>query len=110
MNRERLIAMMVRLLQASLEEHGAAETLTAAADSPLVGAQAVVSSLALVGFITDVETSLSEQFRFDTILVNEKALSRKNSPFRSIEILADYILELADEATGENAPAKGVVA
>jgi hypothetical protein len=110
MDRSRLIGMMVQLLQASLEEHGSADSLTAAPDSPLVGAHAVVSSLALVGFITDVESSLAEQFQFDTILVNEKALSRKNSPFRSVEVLADYILELAEEAAREQPAAKGVVA
>ena len=38
MNRDELIQMMVKLLQASLEEHGAAEMLKAAPDSPLVGA------------------------------------------------------------------------
>jgi hypothetical protein len=98
MTRADLIPMMVKLLQSSLEEHGSAEMITAAPDSPLVGADAVVSSLALVSFITDVEASLAQDFAFDAVLVNEKALSRKNSPFRSIEVLADYILELAEEA------------
>jgi hypothetical protein len=98
MNRDDLIQMMVKLLQASLEEHGAGETLKAAPDSPLVGAEAVVSSMALVAFITDVESTVAQDFGFETTLVNEKALSRKNSPFRSIEALADYVLELAAEA------------
>jgi hypothetical protein len=89
---------MVKLLQASLEEHGASGVLTAAPDSPLVGADAVVSSLALVSFITDVESILARDFGYEAILVNEKSLSRKNSPFRSIDVLADYILELAEEA------------
>lgn len=89
---------MVKLLQASLEEHGAAGVLTAAPDSPLVGADAVVSSLALVSFITDVESILAQDYGFEAVLVNEKALSRKNSPFRSIDVLADYIFELAEEA------------
>lgn len=98
MNREQLIEMMVKLLQASLDEHGAGETLQAARNSPLVGAEAVVSSMALVAFITDVESTVAQDFGFETTLVNEKALSRKNSPFRSIEALADYVLELAAEA------------
>ncbi len=98
MTREVLTAMMVKLLQASLDEHGAGETLKAAPDSPLVGAEAVVSSMALVAFVTDVEATLAQDFNFEATLVSEKALSRKNSPFRTIETLADYVLELAAEA------------
>lgn len=105
MTREALIEMMVRLLQGSLEEHGAGETLKAAPDSPLVGAEAVVTSMALVSFITDVESTLAQEYNFEATLVSEKALSRKNSPFRTIATLADYILELAAEPVGAAAPA-----
>lgn len=98
MKRAQLISTMVRLLHVALEENESAGVLMAAPDSALVGSEAVVSSMALVSFITDVESSLAQDFGFETILVNEKALSRKNSPFRSIEVLADYILELAAEA------------
>jgi hypothetical protein len=95
--REDLIPMMVKMLQAALNEQTTGgEPVTAQADSALVGGQAVVTSMTLVAFVTDVESTLASDFNLEVTLVSEKALSRKNSPFRSIESLADYIMELAE--------------
>lgn len=95
MQRDEIIAMMVKLLQSAIDEHATAgDTVRAAADSPLVGADAVVTSMGLVALITDIEATLADKHGAELTLVSEKALSRKNSPFRTIETLADYILEL----------------
>ncbi len=96
MDRDKLITMMVRLLQTALADHAVAGAVPEARrDSPLVGGEAVITSMALVSFVTDVEATLAQDFDLEVTLVSEKALSRKNSPFRSIEALADYVLELA---------------
>lgn len=97
-----LIDMMTGLLQglveqARLDEGGDGPSTVVAADTPLIGEQAVVTSMNLVSFIADVETTLADRWELSITLVNEKALSRKNSPFRTIDALADYILELALE-------------
>ncbi len=103
MQRAELIAMMVKLLQGAIDEHNTAgESVRAAADSPLVGADAVVTSMGLVALITDIEATLAQNYGAELTLVSEKALSRKNSPFRTIETLADYVLEL----TGAPAPSE----
>ena len=95
MQRERLIDSMVTLLKNTLVEGGADQGMQVSASSPLIGAEAVLTSLALVSFITDVEATLAEAYNIEFVLVSEQALSRKNSPFLTIEALADYILELA---------------
>ena len=99
MERSELVAIMVKLLDAALaEEHvsdGEARTLRATRSSPLVGPDAVVTSLGLVSFITDVESTLAQDHNIELTLVSEQALSRSRSPFRTIETLADYVLELA---------------
>ena len=98
MNKDQLIPMMVKLLQTALADHAVAgEVPVARPDSPLVGGEAVITSMALVSFVTDVESTLAQDFNLEVTLVSEKALSRKNSPFRSVEALADYVLELASE-------------
>ena len=97
MRREELIASMVERLQQALREESPDHTLDVTADSPLIGPQAVLSSLALVSYIVDVETMVVETWEAEIILVNESALSRKNSPFRTVSTLADYVLELVGE-------------
>ena len=95
MQRDELVNKMVEMLNTALADQGEGGSMTAGPGSLLVGPEAVVTSMALVSFITDVESALFESFGLELSLVSEQALSRKNSPFRTIETLADYILELA---------------
>ena len=95
MDRETLIARMVELLVAALDAEGERHEMQAAPDSPLVGGDAVLSSLALVTYILDVESWAADEHDIHITLVNEQALSRRNSPFRTVETLADYVAELA---------------
>lgn len=56
-----------------------------------------MDSLALVSFITDLEERVSDEFEKDIVLADEKAMSAKSSPFRSVESLRDYIKNLLEE-------------
>lgn len=56
-----------------------------------------MDSLALVSFITDLEERVSEEFEIDIVLADEKAMSQKTSPFRSVETLTNYIQSLLEE-------------
>ena len=90
-----IVDRMLPLLQETLDQHEPAAALTATTESPLIGRAALLTSLALVAFISDVETMLAEVYCFEVTLVSEHAFSRSKSPFRSVDSLADYILELA---------------
>ncbi len=100
MNKQSLVDMMVELLDNALAaerqdaEHGG-ESLAASPSLPLVGPEAAVTSMGLVSLIADVESTIEERFGLSLTLVSEQALSRKRSPFRSVDALADYVLELA---------------
>jgi hypothetical protein len=97
MQKQELVEMMLELLQDVLDENDEGEGLKAAPEAPLVGPEAIVTSMSLVSFITDVELAIDETWNSELMLVNEKALSREKSPFRSIDALSDYVLELAAE-------------
>jgi len=56
-----------------------------------------MDSLALVSFITDLEERISDEFEKDIVLADEKAMSTKTSPFRSVESLTLYIKSLLEE-------------
>jgi acyl carrier protein len=59
----------------------------------LIGDGAVVDSLGLVQIITDVEDTVSERYGRDLDLTDERALSQKHSPFRSVAALVDHVMD-----------------
>ena len=109
MQKNDLIEMMTGLLAEALQEEGLNDPGQAGSDSPLLGTDAILSSIGLVTFITGVESVLEEEHEMEVTLVSEDAFSRRQSPFRTIETLANYILELSgapandagQEAVGE---------
>lgn len=111
MDRATLIESMTGLMRAAVDAQGDQHELVVAPDSDLVGARAILSSLALVTYILDVEGYLDTEHGLQVTLVSEQALSRSESPFRTVETLADYILELTGEppaAAGETEPEQQV--
>lgn len=50
-----------------------------------------LDSLALVSLISDLESILSEEFDKEIILADEKMMSSKNSPFKDVKTLAEFI-------------------
>jgi acyl carrier protein len=84
-----------------LREYGEAdgiETLRHAySETILFGANGTLDSLALVNVVADVETRVEEVFGEQITLADERAVSRRRSPFRSVESLAEYIEELLRE-------------
>lgn len=107
MQKQQLVGIMVDLLQDVIDEQSEDGSVKASASLPLVGPDAAITSMGLVSFISDVELSLEENYDIELTLVSENALSRKKSPFRTIDALADYILELTvvstekEEVTGD---------
>jgi acyl carrier protein len=63
-------------------------------ETRLFGPKSALDSLALVSLITDVEELVYEQLDKEIVLANERAMSQKTSPFRSVGSLRDYIIEL----------------
>ena len=104
MQKDDLIELMIGLAVDTLEEEGVEEPVQVNSDSPLLGSEAILNSMGLVTLITSVESILEEEHQINVTLVSEDAFSRRRSPFRTIDVLADYILELsgdAVEAVGE---------
>jgi acyl carrier protein len=63
----------------------------------LVGPGTAIDSIAIVSLVVDVEQKLEQDHRVSVTLANDKAMSAKNSPFRTVGVLTDYVLELAAE-------------
>lgn len=72
------------------------------AKTPLYGHDGGLDSLGLVSFIIALEQALQDELGLSITLADEKAMSQKNSPFRTVETLTDYIARKAVPAEGQH--------
>lgn len=63
----------------------------------IYGSEGNLDSLALVSFITDVEEMVDNEFNTNITLADEKAMSSRNSPFKDVSTLTQYICNLIEE-------------
>ncbi len=59
--------------------------------------EAILDSLDLVRLITIIEEEIFNVMSIRIIIVSDKAMSQKQSPFNTIESLTDFIEELINE-------------
>ena len=67
-------------------------------DAILFGNRETLDSLGIVHFIVAVEERLNDDLGLSVALADERAMSQKNSPFRSVASLSAYIAGLANQA------------
>ncbi len=60
-------------------------------NAPLYGNAGVLDSLGLVSLVAAVEEGVQMQFGATITLADERAVSRRESPFRTVGTLVDYI-------------------
>jgi acyl carrier protein len=68
----------------------------------LFGKGALLDSLALVTLVVDLEQRLEEQFGLTLTLADDRAMSQRHSPFRSVGTLVDYLEQLISEESGRD--------
>lgn len=62
-------------------------------ESPIFGSDGPLDSLELVALAMDIEDAFAER-GFDISLSDEKAMSKRHSPFRDISSLVAYLQDL----------------
>jgi len=68
----------------------------------LLGTHAICDSLGLVSYLVALEGEINDQFDAQIVLMSERAMSQERSPFRNMEALIDFVLELLSEAAGDS--------
>ena len=63
----------------------------------LFGSDALFSSIQLVSFITELEENLEDELDVYLTLADEKAMSRRTSPFSNVKYLISYVEEKIKE-------------
>jgi len=66
----------------------------------LFGDSGILDSMGLVSLVVAVEQAIEEKFDSVISLADEKALSQKNSPYRTVASLAEYAAALIQEELG----------
>jgi hypothetical protein len=66
-------------------------------ETVIVGPAAVLDSIGVVALIVDVEQRLQMEHDVVVTLASEKAMSQKNSPFRTVGVLANHIMTSIEE-------------
>ena len=84
---------ITRSVFAALAEYNAAEHAQVApeADTVLLGPGGAVDSLGLVRLVMVVERRVEDDFGVPVSLTDEKAMSQRNSPFRSVGAMIEYL-------------------
>jgi acyl carrier protein len=78
------------------EARDAASQLLVSAEAPIFGRDSPLDSLGLVGLLLDIEEGL-QAIGCEIVLSDERAVSQKRSPFRSVQSLVTYVGTLARE-------------
>ena len=85
-----LVRSVVQELSEELGYDGFAD---ASPDSPLFGEATGIDSLSLVRIVAEVERAAENAFKKRVLLADERAMSRRSSPYRTLGTLADLLQE-----------------
>ena len=91
MNRQQTLSVIYKAIEAANKLSDAPEPLVPAEETVLFGRGFGLDSLGLVSLIVDIERLLEEEHGVVLTLADDKAMSQKTSPFRTVGTLADYI-------------------
>jgi D-alanine--poly(phosphoribitol) ligase subunit 2 len=87
----KIIYTCIDELNEDLEE---GEKIEKASSSVLFGSGSMLDSMSLVNLITAIEELIEDDKGVYLTLADENAMSMTNSPFKTVETLADYIVQL----------------
>ena len=99
--RERVLGIVRSAVDDLNEELGYDELRNPNETTGLHGNEQGIDSLSLVSLIVDLEGQISAAFSADVVLADEKAMSSRNSPYRTVGTLVDFIVQRL-EAEGTN--------
>jgi acyl carrier protein len=89
--------IVLESLQEVFVQSGTTPPATVTEDTVLVGTDAVLDSLGVVQLIVEVEQRVEQTHSISVTLANDKAMSQRNSPFRTVGVLADHVIATAQE-------------
>jgi len=96
LERQTALEVVLGCLRDAVEQTGG-DASTVLEDTAIVGPGAVVDSIGVVMLIVDIEQRLELDHLVSLTLASDRAMSQKNSPFRTAGVLADHVLATEKE-------------
>ena len=90
--KEKIKVLIKEALEETKETTGKKFEITE--ETILLGQNAVLDSFDFVSFIAALEEKIADNFDKNITIVSEKAFSKKYSPFKTIDCIADFVIEL----------------
>jgi acyl carrier protein len=100
-NRDAVLQIMFAVIDEVNETLPTDQQLQKSVDTHLFDKQGKLDSIGLVNFIVSLEQALADEFGVAVTLADEKAFSRQTSPFRTVDSLADYVMEHLQSAAND---------
>jgi acyl carrier protein len=91
------VRVVIVCLREAMEQAGGPDSTEITEDTVIVGKGAALDSMGVVSLIVDVEQRLEMEYGVSLTLANDRAMSQRSSPFRTVGVLADHIGEVIKE-------------
>lgn len=88
---EKVFQMVKAVIEELADELGFDGLRKVSPETPLFGGDSGVDSLTLVRLIAEIERQAEEKFGKQIVLADERAMSRRNSPFRTVGNFGEFV-------------------
>ena len=86
---------LILIIEESLQESDSSyKENTITTNTEIFGGGSNLDSLGLINFLVSVEQKIEDTYGMEITIADEKAMSLKNSPFRTVDSLNDYLTKL----------------
>ncbi len=96
-NRDTVVQAILAAMEEFNEGQPDGERVVVSSEAELFGNSTGLTSMGLVNVITLVEEQLSDRLDEEVILADDRAFAQELNPFRSVQSLADYIMQFRDD-------------
>ena len=97
MQRNEVLDLVLASLSDAVSQYGDMPAEVLSESTPLIGRSSAVDSLGLVQLIVEVEQRLEQERDLTITVADDRAMSQKSSPFRTVGTLTDYVQMLVEE-------------
>ena len=89
--RKKIISIVFQAIDTINKQNEQDELIEKSESTTLYGSDSKLDSLGLINLIVAVEQNIEDEFDVTLTLADERAMCQKNSPFRTIGSLTEYI-------------------
>jgi acyl carrier protein len=95
--RNKIIEVIYRSINEINDQLDDQHRLVESTKTELMGSNGKLDSLGIINLIVIIEQNIEDEFDISITIADERAMSKKNSPFRTVGSLTNYIEILLEE-------------